>query len=779
MTAGTIPTALELVLTESLGLGVLTADPDLVVLSWNGWLREHSGLRESEVVGRSLLKLFPGMQKPSIYRSLDACRQSRRSAVLSPLLHTQLLPLESMLNRRKVPMRQHVKLVPFDTGHSQQSGIAIIVADVTETIEHRFEIERLSRLLHGLRRINQIITSALDEETLIEGVCDVLVSDVGYLGACVEVTLPAGKKSAQKGKRSDSGGEGNLPAATRLPIEMEGGEVGLLEVYNGADVRTREGDEATLLAEVASDLSFGLVTLAIRRERIETLERLAEERERLAVTLRSIGDAVITTDAKGDVDFMNEVACELTGWETEEARGQPLEEVFNIVNSETRVRCENPVDKVIREMTVVGLANHTVLLKKGGEEFPIKDSGAPIVGPDNELWGVVLVFRDATAEEEQRRQMEITSRLESLGTLAGGIAHDFNNILTGISGNLSIARWELPKDSEIAEWLEEAERAALRAKGLTQQLLSFATGGTPRREFVAKTASIVREAAKFSLRGASSRLRFSADENLPPILVDKDQLGQVVQNLVMNADQAMPDAGEVLVTLSRGRHPSDKGREYLLLAVEDTGIGFPTHLKERIFDPYYSTKQSGSGLGLSIVHSIVTRHDGQISVESEPGVGTRIEVYLPIWEGSEEEVLEETTRPQFAGSGTVLVMDDNRPVRTVLQRALTKIGFSVVATACGEDALNAFRNRSKDADRFRLVITDLTVPGGMGGIELARKIRENDTETPIIVASGYSDDDALANSESYGFNAVIAKPFTAATLNTAIWQVLGESDEPG
>ncbi len=361
-----------------------------------------------------------------------------------------------------------------------------------------------------------------------------------------------------------------------------------------------------------------LVTQALREWHHITKRRkaeasLAEEKERLVVALRSIGDAVITTDIKGRISLMNKVAERLTGWLQEDALGEPLERVFRIVNEHTRESCDNPVEKVFETGGVVGLANDTVLIGKKGTERVIEDSRAPILDQQNRTIGVVLVFRDATEKRRLQEEQQKAQKLESIGVLACGIAHDFNNFLTGIIGNLSLAKLDVQPGDPVSWALDEMEKAAVRAKDLTQQLLTFSTGGEPVRH-ATNIGDLARESAQFALRGSNVRCRFSIDDALLPADVDDGQIAQVVHNLIINADQAMPNGGTVLIQGTNVTLPPEnpfalEPGDHIQLSIHDEGIGIhPKHQKKNIRPIlHHQAKRQRAGTGCGLQHHRQTR----------------------------------------------------------------------------------------------------------------------------------------------------------------------------
>jgi len=379
--------------------------------------------------------------------------------------------------------------------------------------------------------------------------------------------------------------------------------------------------------------------LVVERKRAE--EALAAEKERLKVTLQSIGDGVITTDVEGRITLINNMAEELTGWTQEEAIGKPINKVFHIIDEKTRERCEDPVAKVVTTGMIIGLKNHTVLIARDGTERSLADSGAPILDKEGKTIGVVLIFRDITEKLKLEFQLQQSQKMEAIGTLAGGIAHHFNNILGVIMGNTELAIHHVPEWNPANECLLEIRSASLRAKDIVRQILGFARKSPAGRKPIQITP-IIKDSLNL-LRASTPKtieIRQSFSCEFDTILADPTQVNQILMNLCTNALQAMREKGGVLeVELEDGKldHDSVKQYEgitpgdYVKLVVRDTGCGMDPKIKERIFDPYFTTKglAEGSGMGLPVVYGIVKNHDGAIRVESEPGKGTVIELLFP------------------------------------------------------------------------------------------------------------------------------------------------------
>lgn len=533
-------------------------------------------------------------------------------------------------------------------------------------------------------------------------------------------------------------------------------------------------------------VAFIIVIFFIYRQRIlnnhisilkKAENRTNAEKERLLVTLQSIGDGVITTDLEGNILLINKISENLTGWTQPEAFGRPIQEVFNVVHELTGERCENPVEKVLAKGEIVELANHTALIARDGTKRVIEDSAAPIFNEQSNIVGIVLVYRDVTEERKTKEELIKAKKLESVGVLAGGIAHDFNNILAAILGNIELASFSLDQDNEAFQLLQEAQKASLRAKDLTQQLLTFARGGNPVKR-TASIVSIITDSANFVLHGSSVVCHYEFPEDLWKADVDAGQISQVIQNIIINGRQSMPDGGVIQVTCE---NISDITKEmvnlpqkpYLKINITDTGSGIPKKFLTRIFDPYFTTKHEGSGLGLAICHSIIRKHDGHISVVSKIDQGTRFTIFLP-------STLNATNDPNFDnqdGSATtrtarILVMDDEAMIRKVLSKMLEGAGHEVLLAKNGQEVVEIYAESCRIKLGIDLVILDLTIPGGMGGEEAVVEILKIDGQAQVIVASGYSNDPVMANCQEYGFRGSISKPFKLSELNLIIESIL-------
>ena len=436
---------------EGLGIGVLCLDADLKITYWNSWLEKHSGIKQSAVTGDSIIERFPDIRKRNKASYLTQCVEKSIPSILSAYLHQYLIPLEVYKAGEKHLMMQNVKIYPQKASDGSNQ-VVIIIEDKTEAILHEKAIEKLTRLLGGIRDINKLIVNVPSEKDLLAGACNILSEQiglncawVGYLTENSMTLVPEYANGIPLEKLQqltftldqqafvDCGDQGPLPGISvnrtaannqavwepwlqvsditgsqsfcALPIRADGRAYGAISVH-AKSKSFFDKDVETLMREIASDASFGLEVLKEKELRRDAEKRLEEERQKLLVTLRSIGDGVLTTDNSGRVVMMNTIAEQLTGWKQEEAVGQLLEQVFHIVNEMTRATCENLVKKVLTTRGIIGLANHTLLISRDGREIPIIDSGAPILTNDGEIIGVVLVFQDDTKRRASQQAIE-------------------------------------------------------------------------------------------------------------------------------------------------------------------------------------------------------------------------------------------------------------------------------------------------------------------------------------------------------------------------------------
>ncbi len=396
----------------------------------------------------------------------------------------------------------------------------------------------------------------------------------------------------------------------------------------------------------------------------------------------------------------------------------------------------------------------------------------------NNLQAHLILANDVTDRNKIKENLLRAQKLESLGVLAGGLAHDFNNLLTAILGNISLAKLEAPLPESVSRFLEVAGKATSRAQGLTQQLLTFASGGAPIKQPLSMI-KLLEESAKVALRDSKSRCEFKLSPDLQDIDGDEKQLAQVIHNLILNADQSMTESGTITVSGENSTLPSDnphllKPGHYIRVSVADQGSGIQADHLEKIFEPYFTTKQNGSGLGLATSYSIIKRHDGHITVESSPGEGATFTLYLPVSSVQADPAPPDAGSQPTRGTGRILVMDDEALVRDVLFKALTTLGYDAVCVNEGSEAITRYEQAMKSGQPFNVVILDLTVASGMGGKDAIIKLREIDPGVKAIVSSGYSSDPVMAHFSEYGFIGAISKPYSIKFLSESVHKVISE-----
>jgi signal transduction histidine kinase/ActR/RegA family two-component response regulator len=416
-----------------------------------------------------------------------------------------------------------------------------------------------------------------------------------------------------------------------------------------------------------------------------------------------------------------------------------------------------------------------------GQSFR-EELAMPTVGRwfDSTTWAMsqdryVVMIEDISMRRRLEEEVFRTQKLDSVGLLAGGIAHDFNNILTGIVGNISLVRLEAGLDTRAHSMLESAESACGRARDLTQQLLTFSRGGDPVKAD-ASLPDVLRQAADFVMAGSNVSCTYRFAASGLAVAIDRGQISQVVQNLVLNALQAMPDGGSLeigadRVDLSEGSVLPLRAGTWVRFWVRDHGDGIDAKHLGKIFDPYFTTKKTGVGLGLPVAFSIVRKHGGSITVDSAVGRGSDFTVYLPT--SPEPAVSDVDKVPSgIISRRRVLLMDDDSMVREVIGRMLVSLGYEASSVPDGREAVRLFKHHMQQGVPFDVVLMDLTVPGGMGGKAAMKEILALDPSARSIVMSGYCMDSVMANHHAHGFLGVLQKPVRMSDLQSALERVL-------
>jgi|GEM_PF-903532 len=532
----------------------------------------------------------------------------------------------------------------------------------------------------------------------------------------------------------------------------------------------REKELEGLVGQRTAELSAASLQMeedSRKRWEIEQDLRVSEERYRALVEMA--GDAIFVADAdSGLITDVNRKATELVGRRAPETVGRHLLSL-------------HPVDEgglyaELVKNNYSALPSDTPLYVQhsSGRRIPVEISSAILAHGDRRL--LLAIFRDITRRMKIEEELRKAERLRTASLLAGGIAHDFNNLLTAIQANVSMAQQEAADSGTIGKRLQGIEEAVDRARGMTRQLLSFAKGGRPVSKPV-RLGAIIRDSAAFVLQGSGVKCDWEIAADLWPVNGDADQISQVISNIVINASQALQGSGVCRirgenVTVGEGDRLDLPPGRYIRIDIRDEGPGISEDKLDRIFEPFYTTKPQGTGLGLSSAQAIVRQHEGRIRVESRAGEGTTFSVFLPAVPGLPAENGAEGGEGDLKGAGRILVMDDEAMIRDTAANLLDFFGYEVDTAADGETAVRMYKEALAGARPYAAVILDLTVSGGMGGKEAARLLREIDPGARIIVSSGYHTDPVMASPREYGFDGAVAKPYRMDELGKAVRAVL-------
>ena len=537
-------------------------------------------------------------------------------------------------------------------------------------------------------------------------------------------------------------------------------------------------DPIVALSEAASRLANGHLSTKVDIKSsgeiqmlVDTFNHMAENLNTTTVSkkyvdniINSMMDTLVVLAPDKRIVLANPAALRLLGYEERELLGKPVEILF--YDGETH--CPSLMNEIMAHGFVNNIA--TAYRTKIGDKVPMLFSGS-LMNDASVMGGIACVAIDITEQEKLKEELLKLDKLESVGLLAGGIAHDFNNLLQGVFGYISLAKATADANSEVHDLLESAEKALILSKNLTKQLLTFSKGGQPIKKVVALPA-LIQESIGFALSGSNIDCRFNMEDPLWPVEVDEGQMSQVMQNMVINAAEAMTAGGTVRIgvrniTNDGEAFPTLKPGRYARITIEDNGQGIAAEHIKKIFDPYYTTKERGSGLGLATAFSIVKQHGGIIEVQSEPGKGSTFFIYLPAAEKGIQAAIQAETSPR-QGVGNILVMDDEEMVRAIADRMLRQLGYGVEGAVNGAEALAKYAQAMEAGRAYDAVILDLTIKGGMGGKETIARLVALDPGVRAIVASGYSDDPVMANCQEHGFQAALAKPFTIAELSDTL-----------
>jgi len=740
---------------------IMILDIDNRILDANPAVFKTTGLREDQVLGQFCYKIFHCSEKPPCECPYEKLKKSH---------HQESCSMEMEALDRKYL----VTVAPVFEGESKQvTKIVHIAKDITT--------------------LKKAEAARLDSEKKFQGIFDaasdgILVADIvdkKFVDANKSICEMLGYTRDELFKLDVS----DIHPQEELPRVIEVFEKQVRrEMILGAELPVKRKDGSIFYADISSrtvKLEGRQFLVSIFRDvtlRIQAEQLLKEEKNKAQKYLDVASVMLVALNTKGEITLINQQGCKVLKVDEEYALGKNWFDYF--IPKEVTQEVRKIFEQIIAgDLQPVEYYENEVI-KQNGELRTIsfyntilKDEKGFVVGTLSS--GEDITDRKQAEEDKEKLEQQIqkNKKLESLGTLAGGIAHDFNNILSAILGNINLALFDETLQETTRNLLAESEKASLRAKDLVLQLLTFSRSGDPVKE-TATLDSIIKDSANFVMHGDKVACQYNIPEDLWLVDIDKGQISQVIQNIVINASHAMPEGGKIEIscenafsdnkrTLSNGN-----GGKFVKISIKDYGVGIPVKLFDKIFDPYFSTKQEGSGLGLAICQSIISKHNGDILVESVPGEGSTFTIYLPASDKTkpQEKISAEGHKTYLPVK--ILIMDDEEMVRNVAKAMLTKLGNTVVLTADGVEAVKCYKESMNSVNPIQLVIMDLTIPGGMGGKDAVREIHKLNPEAKVIVSSGYSNDPVMANFKKYGFCATIAKPFQLQDLSRVLSQVL-------
>jgi two-component system cell cycle sensor histidine kinase/response regulator CckA len=499
-----------------------------------------------------------------------------------------------------------------------------------------------------------------------------------------------------------------------------------------------------------------------------------ESRRLLTATLSNIGDAVLATDRKGRITFLNSLAETLTGWSRTEARGKAADVVVGLIDEKTREPIESPLARAIRDRVRVD-TDDALLLTRSGAEVPIEHSASPLRNDAGVVWGAILVLRDISKRRQLGEQALHDQKMDAVARMAGGVAGDFSNVLTVITGYADLLRAEVPPGSPLLRLVDEIVYAGERASALTRQLLAFSGGSTAQPRVVDLNTLVAgMDPLLRRVLGQNIELILLTSPDVGRVKADAGQIELVIVNLANNARDAMPQGGKLVIETANvdledgpgGKNVGVKPGSYVMLAISDTGIGMEPETRSRLFEPFFTTKApgKGSGLGLATVYGTIKQSDGQVTVYSQPGCGTIFEIYLP---RVKEELSEQPGKRSPRGSETILLVDDEEGVCKLLSSILRSNGYEVMEAHNGAAAMAVYE---KNAHKIDLLVTDIVMPQ-MSGFELGRQLGQRSPMLKILYMSGYRDN-ALGGAGGEAPRAFLHKPFTPDILLVKVREVL-------
>ena len=767
--------------------GVVVMDIHGRLQSLNPAAEKMFGLTTAKVLGQNVTLLMPDR---AIWQDLTGLPRSLTATGQRP--GAQSFPIELNLHELILDSRRLVVALVRDASDSGRGSEALQKVGVAMAPTPGVDFAR-PLLLQLARTLGT--NRAFCMEILGEGqnaVAMLTMAEFGDLRGTVAVDLRNSACAEVLGKGFRIVAEG---ACQKFPEDAMLSDVGA-GAFAGMPLLDHRGRAVGVIgvlhehrlddpATVESTLRIVASRASAEIERKRGEEALGAEKERLAVTLRSIGDACVTLDNDGRVVMFNPVAERLSGRVFEDTAGKLVSEVLHLVDARTRRRSQHLIQQIATTGMSDGPAALHIMISCEGAERLVETSSSPIRDRLGRKLGAIIVLRDVTERQRAEEERQKAEKLESLGLVAGGIAHDFNNILTTILGNVSLALGGAEVPPVITERLGAARKAAQRAQELAGQLLTFAKGGAPVKQTI-DLGQFLSDTAHCAVAGSRNGCELQVAEHLWPVEADPGQLSQVIANLTINADQSMPTGGSVQVKAENLELALDsialglRAGRWVRFTIQDQGVGIPEQYLKKIFDPYFTTKPTGSGMGLATAYSIVKNHGGVIHVESTPSVGSTFSVILPASEKTIKIPEAPPAPPAQAkpGNNRVLVLDDEEAICMLVTCALEPLGYEVTETQDGLVALEKYADAMQSGRKYDLVISDLTMPGRMSGQEAIKRLRELDPDVRAIVSSGYANDPVMSSYQDFGFTGMIAKPYEIDALGRKVAEIMAQAPIP-
>jgi PAS domain S-box-containing protein len=746
------------IMLNSIGDGVMAVDIDGKIIHMNSVAEELAGCKMNEAEGKPLSVIF---------RNVNSQTREKTDKLVSHAIESGKI----------VGLTNHTMLIARD-GREHQiadsssflldaerniTGMVLVFRDVTDAHKIQEKLQQSEeKLQQNIAELNAIINA-------LPGIVSIVDTDFNVLVANDEVYKKFGQGSLSEviGKPCYKTRKGLKQACPQcaLVVAFKTGET--ISRFSTPEEEEEMGFATKSYAIPLKDengMIWGGVEVIMDITDIRKIEKnLKKSEEKYRALINGMRDTVWVIDFDGKFVDTNSAATEVLGYSREEFLSMGPTDIDSNLDAET---IENLIKEMPSDKLQVFETTHTT---KDGKPIPVEIQSS-IVNYHGED-AILSIGRDITDRKQVEKERLKLRKLESVGVLAGGIAHDFNNLLTGLFGNIEMAKMSLSADHKSYGFLESAGQSMESATNLTNQLLTFARGGDPTKETLSIT-KVLTESAQFSLRGSNAKLQTNIAPDLWTVEADKGQLSQVISNLVINAQQAMPGGGTIM--LSADNIETSKSR-HVQITVHDEGVGIAPQYLDEIFDPYFTTKQKGSGLGLAVTHSIIHKHNGTITVDSTINQGTTFTILLPASEAG-EKTMPGKTLDAINGEPVsplhILVLDDEKAVRDVLGAMLEKMGHRVSFAETGQEAIAKYRSAQQNNLPYDGVITDLTIPGEMGGGAVAQEILAINRQAKIIVSSGYATDAIMANYQAFGFQGRVAKPVRYSVLKKVVEQVL-------